>query len=40
MQSADGNAAIVIDQNRHEVVLTSNLPRVCFASALAAAGSL
>ncbi len=40
IQSADGNAAIVIDQNRHEVVLTSNLPRVCFASALAAAGSL
>lgn len=38
IQSVDGNAAIVIDQNRREVELTSDLPRERFAPALAAAG--
>lgn len=38
IQSVDANASIVIDQNRREVELTSDLPRDRFASALAAAG--
>ena len=38
IQSVDANASIVIDQNRGEVELTSDLPRDRFASALAAAG--
>ena len=38
LQSVDGLASIVIDQNRREVELTSDLPRECFASPLAAAG--
>ena len=38
IQSVDANASIVIDQNRREVELTSDLPRDRFTSALAAAG--
>ena len=38
IQSVDANASIVIDQNRREVGLTSDLPHDRFASALAAAG--
>ena len=38
IQSVDADASIVIDQNRREVELTSDLPIDRFASALAAAG--